>query len=96
MDWTIASQWISPKLGGVLLLCWISGYILKRTPIIPGWSIIYAVTAVGIAMAGASLGWSPNTAVQGVLCAAVAVYGNQMYRQTAEAVAGGEDSHGRN
>ncbi len=94
MDWTIINGLIRPELAGVLAVCWIAGYVLKRTPRVPDWSIVYAVTAVGILMTCLLLGAVVESIIQGVLCGAVAVYGNQLYRQTAQAVKGEDDNAG--
>lgn len=90
MDWTIINGLIRPELAGVLAVCWIAGYVLRQTPRVPNWSIVYAVTAVAVLMTCLLLGWSVESVIQGVLCGAVSVYGNQLLRQTREAVTGEE------
>ncbi|SDR81010.1 Phage holin family Hol44, holin superfamily V [Paenibacillaceae bacterium GAS479] len=90
MDWTFINALIKPELGGVLAVCWIVGYMLKRTPRVPDWGIVYAVTAVGILMACLLLGLSVESVIQGVLCGAVAVYGYQVVKQTSKAANGEE------
>ncbi|MCM3747471.1 phage holin family protein [Paenibacillus pasadenensis] len=92
MDWTFINALIRPELGGVLAVCWIVGYILKQTPRVPDWSIVYAVTVVGVLMACLLLGGSVESIIQGVLCGAVAVYGYQLIKQTAKG-ASGEGGH---
>ena len=86
MEWTVIEALIVPELAGVLALCWVIGFISKRTPSVPDWLIIYIVTVVGVAITIALLGFSVDSIIQGVLAAAVAVYGNQLVRQTQKAV----------
>lgn len=88
-DWTFIYSLIKPELGGVLAVCWIVGYVLKRTPRVPDWSIIYVVTLVAVIMACLLLGLGAESVIQGVLCGAFAVYGYQLVKQTAK-VANGE------
>ncbi|QJC53104.1 hypothetical protein HGI30_17005 [Paenibacillus albicereus] len=86
MDWTLIQTMIRPELAGVVAVCWIIGYGLKRTAGIPDWLIIYLVTANGIGFAGFTAGWTAEGVMQGIFCGAVAVYGNQLVKQTAEAI----------
>ncbi|GBF73038.1 hypothetical protein PA598K_01323 [Paenibacillus sp. 598K] len=81
MEWTVIEALIVPELAGVLALCWVVGYGAKLTPRIPDWLIIYIVTAVGVVMSGLLMGWGVDSVIQGVLVAAVAVYGNQVVKQ---------------
>lgn len=95
MDWTIINGLIRPELTGVLAVCWIAGYVLRQTPRVPNWTIVYAVTAIAVLLTCLLLSWSVEGVVQGVLCGAVAVYGNQLLRQTREAVTGEEVQRGQ-
>ncbi|MCM3746512.1 phage holin family protein [Paenibacillus pasadenensis] len=88
MDWTIINALIKPELAGVLAVCWILGYVLKQTPKIPNWSIIYIVTLVSLLMTCMLLDWTVMSIIQGVLCAAVAVFGYQIVKQTTKAAEG--------
>lgn len=95
MTWEVIGGLISPELIVVVAACWVVGYMLKQTPRVPNWSIVYAVTAVAVLMTCLLLGWSVESVIQGVLCGAVAVYGNQLLRQTREAVTGEGGQHGQ-
>lgn len=88
MDWTTIFELINPALFGVLAVCWIIGFALKKTPKVPDWTILYIVTAVAIALVVMSLGWGVESLIQGVLTGAFAVYGNQFVKQ---AVRGAND-----
>ncbi|MGN7454636.1 phage holin family protein [Paenibacillus pasadenensis] len=92
MDWTLIQSMIRPELAGVVAVCWIIGYGLKRTAGIRDWMIIYFVTAAGIVFAGFTAGWTADGVMQGIFCGAVAVYGNQLVKQTAQALRK-EDAH---
>lgn len=81
MEWNTVIEFISPELLVVVVACWIIGYVLKQTPRIPDWTIVYIVTMVAIVFAGLLLGFSVESVIQGILCGAVAVYGNQLLKQ---------------
>ncbi|TCN00869.1 holin family Hol44 protein (superfamily V) [Paenibacillus sp. BK033] len=82
MEWTAIQELIDPRLIIVVAACWVFGYILKKTPRVPDWTIVYAVAVVGTIAANSLLGWSVQSVLQGVLCGAVAVYSNQVIKQT--------------
>lgn len=84
--WEEVKNLIDPSLMIVVVACWVIGYALKQTPRVPDWSIIYAVTAVAIVFAISTLGFHAQSVLQGILCGAFAVYGNQLVKQTNEAV----------
>ncbi|MCM3746219.1 phage holin family protein [Paenibacillus pasadenensis] len=80
------SELINPDLSIVVAACWVIGMILKGTPQIPNWTIVYIVSFVAIVLAMALLGFTVRVALQGLLCGAVSVYGHQIMKQTREAV----------
>lgn len=82
MEWNAIQGLIDPQLLIVVAVCWVIGFILKKTPKIPDWTIVYAVAVVGVTAASGLLGLSVQSILQGVLCGAVAVYGNQVVKQT--------------
>ncbi|MCA4756341.1 phage holin family protein [Mycolicibacterium fortuitum] len=81
MEWSMILEYINPELIGVVIASWIIGYALKRTPLIPDWTIVYLVTLVAIVFACMLLGFTVQSVIQGILCGAVAVYGNQLVKQ---------------
>lgn len=81
MEWNAIVNLIDPALIIVVAACWVIGYIIKQTPNVPDWSIVYIVTAVSIAFAVLLLGLSATSVLQGILCGAVAVYSNQLIKQ---------------
>lgn len=81
MEWNAVANFINPELLIVVAVCWVIGYILKQTPKVPDWTIIYAVTLAAVVVVVLMLGFTAESVLQGVLCGAVAVYGNQLVKQ---------------
>ncbi|MFH0070839.1 phage holin family protein, partial [Peribacillus sp. NPDC056705] len=71
----------------VVAACWVIGYVLKQTPKIPNWSIVYVVIVVSILFTAGLIGWSLENIIQGILAGAFAVFGHQTVKQTLEAFA---------
>jgi len=88
MEWNLIFDYINPELIGVVFACWIIGYVLKRTPFIPDWSIVYLVGVVAIVFVCLIQGFSVQAVIQGILCGAFAVFGHQAVKQTVKAVGG--------
>ncbi|GAK39519.1 phage holin family protein [Paenibacillus urinalis] len=86
MEWTTILELIHPQLFIVLALCWVVGYILKQTPRVPNWTIVYVVTIIAVAVTVWMLGWGPESLIQGILTGAFAVYGNQLLHQAHKGV----------
>ncbi len=82
MEWNAVSSFIKPELLLVVTVCWVIGYILKQTPKVPDWTIIYAVTLAALAVEVLMTGFTAESILQGILCGAVAVYGNQLVKQS--------------
>ncbi|WP_340004409.1 phage holin family protein [Paenibacillus sp. FSL K6-0276] len=81
MEWNAVMKFINPELMVVVVACWIIGYGLKQTPKVPDWSIVYIVTLIAILFSVLMLGFVITSFIQGILCGAVAVYGNQLVKQ---------------
>ncbi|MCM3748018.1 phage holin family protein [Paenibacillus pasadenensis] len=86
MDASVIQGLIKPELAAVVAVCWIIGFGLKHTPKVADWMLIYGVTTVGIVFTCFSLGWNVDSVIQGILCGALAVYGNQLFKQTVQAL----------
>ncbi|OZQ66050.1 hypothetical protein CA600_12380 [Paenibacillus sp. VTT E-133280] len=86
MEWNAVANFIKPELLIVLIACWVIGYILKKTPRVKDWTIIYIVTLAAIIAVCIILGLSVDSVLQGILCGAVAVYGNQLVKQAKKGV----------
>lgn len=86
MEWDIIQRLIDGRLLIVLAACWVIGYVLKKTPKVQDWTIIYIVTGVAILFSILMIGLSVESVVQGILVGAVAVFGNQLVKQTKKGV----------
>ncbi|MFX3635468.1 MAG: phage holin family protein [Candidatus Pristimantibacillus sp.] len=82
MEWNAIFQLIDPKLIIVVAVCWVVGYVLKETPRVPNWLIVYIVTLVAVALTIWLIGFGPDAIIQGVLAGAFAVFGHQIVKQT--------------
>jgi hypothetical protein len=60
------------------------GKIIKTIPGIPNWVIPIVLMVPGVIGTMAIYGWTGANAIQGILAVAVAVYGNQLYKQLLE------------
>jgi len=81
MDWNSIYVLIDPRLLVVLACCWAIGFIVKKVPGVPDWSIVFIVTGFSLLVTVWMLGWSAESCIQGVLVGAFAVYGNQIIKQ---------------
>jgi hypothetical protein len=84
MEWSAIFQLIDPKLFIVVAVCWVIGFILKRTPIVPNWTIVFIVMVFAIIFAIWMLGATPEIILQGILCGAVSVYGYEAVKAIKE------------
>lgn len=74
-------QLIDPKLLIVVAVCWVIGYVLKQTPLVPNWSIVYIVLILAVVLTVWMLGWTSEAVIQGILAGAFAVFGHQVVKQ---------------
>ncbi|MBB3132136.1 hypothetical protein FHS19_006863 [Paenibacillus rhizosphaerae] len=81
MDWNMIWQLIDPKLLIVVAVCWVIGYVLKHTPLVPNWSIVYIVLILAVVLTVWMLGWTSEAVIQGILAGAFAVFGHQVVKQ---------------
>lgn len=88
MDWNMIFELIDPKLLIVVAACWVLGAILKQTPRIPDWTIVYIVTGAAVALTVWIQGFGPEAIIQGVLCGSFAVFGHQIVKQSREGAVG--------
>ncbi|WP_211184709.1 phage holin family protein [Paenibacillus lemnae] len=89
MGWTVIYEMIDPRLLMVVSACWVIGYILKNTPKVPDWSIVYIIIAVAIGLTSWMLGWNVGSVIQGILAGAFSVLGHQAVKQAGKR---GDDS----
>ncbi|MBO2943595.1 phage holin family protein [Paenibacillus sp. F411] len=81
MEWNMIFELVDPRLLIVVAACWVIGYVLKQTPKVPNWSIIYIVVMVAILLTIGLIGWSVESVIQGILAGAFAVFGHQAVKQ---------------
>ncbi|QCT03275.1 hypothetical protein E6C60_2563 [Paenibacillus algicola] len=81
MEWNMIFELVDPRLLIVVAACWVIGYVLKQTPNVPNWSIIYIVVMVAIILTIGLIGWSVESVIQGILAGAFAVFGHQAVKQ---------------
>lgn len=81
MEWALILEFIDPRLIIVVMACWVIGYILKKTPKIPDWSIVYIIIVLAVVFTGGLIGWSMEAIIQGILAGAFAVFGHQAVKQ---------------
>ncbi|HIW33132.1 MAG TPA: phage holin family protein [Candidatus Paenibacillus intestinavium] len=82
MDWNIVYGLVDARLLIVVAACWVIGFILKKTPRVADWTIVYIVTVVAMVFAVGLIGFSVEAVIQGILSGAFAVYGHQIIKQT--------------
>lgn len=91
MEWNMIFELIAPELLAVVAVCWIIGGVLKHTPKVPDWSIVYIVTGFAIGLTICLIDTTVQAVIQGILCGAFAIYGHQVVKQTAKARKDGEE-----
>jgi len=90
MEWDVVQEVLDPALLVVLIACWTLGYILKQTPQVPNWAIVYVVTLFSLFFSVWILGFGALQLLQGFLCGAVAVYGYEIIKQGREGARDGQ------
>jgi RsiW-degrading membrane proteinase PrsW (M82 family) len=68
----------------VIPVLWVLGTLLKRTPKVQDWMIVWALFVVGILLTISLLGFTAQAIMQGVLVSGAAVLGHQLLKQTIE------------
>lgn len=81
MEWNIIFELIDPRLLAVVAVCWVIGYVLKQTPEVKDWMIVYIVLVIAVLFTVWIMGFSAEAIIQGVLVAAFAVFGHQLVKQ---------------
>lgn len=81
MEWTTIFGLIDDRLLIVVAACWAVGVILKKTPKVADWTIVYIVTLFAIAFSMCLIGFTAEAVIQGILAGAFSVYGHQIVKQ---------------
>lgn len=90
MDFSNFEEWVYPELAVLIPVLYGLGLMLKHMESINDKYIPVILTVVSVALSCLyilpSYGFNPEGVftgiVQGIVCAAVAVYGNQLYKQS--------------
>lgn len=67
---------------------YVLGLALKGTPRVRDWLIPWVLTILGMMIGFGIGGFNITSAIQGVIAAAVAVYGNQLFKQLLNGILG--------
>lgn len=86
MEWNMIFELIDPRLLIVVAACWVIGGVLKKTPKVADWSIVYIVLIVAVWLTIGILGFSVEAVIQGILSGAFAIFGHQAVKQTKEGI----------
>jgi heme A synthase len=86
MEWNMIFELIDPRLLIVVAACWVIGWVLKKTPKVADWSIVYIVIILAVWLTIGILGLSVEAVIQGILSGAFAVFGHQAVKQTKEGI----------
>lgn len=82
---TLAKQFLLDQALIVVVALLVLGVFLKRTPGVADWLIPWILTGAGIVLAcGVLREVSVQATIQGILAAAVASLGHQLWKQTTE------------
>lgn len=66
----------------ILVVIYVIGMFLKKTPKVVDWSIPWILVVLGVGFSVAIMGINPNSILQGVICAFGAIATNQLVKQT--------------
>jgi hypothetical protein len=79
---------ISPVVYALIPALYVVGVAMKKTPKLPDWLIPWLLLPLGILGGGFIIGWNVTGIIQGVLCTGMTVYGNQLFKQSANGLNG--------
>jgi hypothetical protein len=66
----------------VIPVLWVIGKLLKDTPKIQNWLIPWVLLVIGVLATMGIMGFTIESAIQGVLVAGASVFGHQLLKQT--------------
>ncbi|WP_231893428.1 phage holin family protein [Rossellomorea aquimaris] len=73
---------IHPQLTILVPALWVLGFVLKKTPRIPDWLIIWILLLVGVAASVWHLGFDLNGIANGFIATGAAITTHQSIKQT--------------
>ena len=80
------SQYVPAELGILVATLWVIGYFVKQTNKISDAYIPFILMVLGIAGAVLIQGFTIISVLQGIICAAVAVFAKNVVKQGAEII----------
>lgn len=75
---------VAPELVGVIPALLIIGFLLKKTPNVPDWTITWALPILGVVASIFLIGPTADGVLNGIIAGGLAIAGNQVYKQTKE------------
>lgn len=78
----LIQEHIISEMGIVVVVLLLIGFIVKQTPFIADWTIVWILPVVGAILAMTMLGFTAQMFVQGILAAGMAVLMHQAFKQT--------------
>lgn len=77
-------EYLIEEAYGVVIALWIIGFALKKTPGMKNWLIVYVLIFLGVLLTIWMLGFTPESLLQGIAAAGIAVLGHQAIKQVKE------------
>lgn len=65
----------------IIIALWFIGYACRRTPFIPDWLVSWILMGLGVFISCILYGWNINSAVNGIIAAAVALFGQHLIKK---------------
>lgn len=75
-------QFVSEQLYILIAGLYIIGLFLKNIPNVKDWTIPWILTCIGVIFSISINGLSGTSILQGIICAGLSVYSNQLIKQT--------------
>lgn len=75
-------KFVPEQLLILVAACYALGYFLKQSPSVKDWTIPWILIVFAIVLSLLIMGISATAFLQGIICAAAAVMGNQLIKQT--------------
>lgn len=82
----LVQEFIDPAVFILVPTLWFFGVMLKHTPKVPDWTIVWALVILGVALSAAFIGFNAYGLVQGVLTTAMAVLGYDLFKETKKGI----------
>lgn len=81
----LVKEFVDPKVFFIIPVLWFIGVLLKTTPKVPDWTIVWIVTITGVVLSTIFIGFDVYGFSQGIMTSAVAVLSYDMFNQSKKA-----------